>query len=145
MISCHLFTFLTYVPGRTIIGPWNAFWCLTQDSRYMHSNKNLMLPSSSLWQLKTPVGPSSTDKPSGEFSCELATRVLLWTFQTYPLYSLWTKETVLIESQVADHGTCHGGFLVFFCASKILPHFSKQTSSKVTINNYTTIYNVAFV
>ena len=60
-----------------VIDLLNTFWYLTLDRKNMHSEKNQMLPLSSLWQLKSSVGLSSTDKPSGEFSCELATRAFI--------------------------------------------------------------------
>lgn len=73
----QLFILLTYVPMGKVINPLNTFWYSTQDSKYMHSEKNLMPPLSSLWHLKRSFGLSSADKPSGEFSGELSTRAFI--------------------------------------------------------------------
>lgn len=104
---------MTYGPVGTIIDSFSTFWYLTQDSKYTHSENNLMLPLSSLWHLKGSFGLSNTDKPSREFSGELSTGLLLWTFHTYPVYSLWTKEMAWIESQIVDHSICHGASWLF--------------------------------
>lgn len=109
MILSVTFTFLTYVPVGTVIVPLILFDIWPRVVNIFIQKKNLMLPL-----LKSPVGLAGTDTLPGAFSWELGTGLLLWAFQTDPVYSLWTKEMALIASEIADYGTCRGGILVYF-------------------------------
>lgn len=68
--------------------------------------------------------PLGLDKPSREFSCQLATGLLLRPFQISPVCPLSTEEMTLLECQRADHGTCLRGSPVH-CASVFLTSSAK--------------------
>ena len=58
--------------------PIKYFWCLTKDSQHMHADNKSDVSIVSNEKLSWPL---SLDKLSREFSCQLATGLLLWTFQ----------------------------------------------------------------
>lgn len=117
-----IFSFLAYMPVETIIGPLNTFWCLAKDSKHTHSDNKSDVSIVSNEKLPWPF---SLDKPSREVSRQLATGLLLWTFQMFPVcvhWELrkwhWLNVKELIRAPVLGVVL----FIVPECPRQVLPH-----------------------
>lgn len=110
------------MPVETIIRPLNTFWCLADDSKHTHSDNKSDVNIVSNEKLPWPL---SLDKPSREVSGQLATGLLLWTSQMFPVTVHWAlRKWHWLNVKELITAPVLGVVLVIVpeCSRRVLPH-----------------------
>lgn len=107
---------------RQFFGPLSTFWCLANNGKHTYSDNKSDVSIVSNEKLPRPL---CLDKPSRVVSGQLATGLLLWTFQMFPVCVHlelrkwhWLNVKELITAPVL------GVVLVIVpeCSRQVLPH-----------------------